>query len=63
MGRASGLGTLVKIASGQEETVFHLGNQMKTVGFGQGAWIGNFGEDGVKAKVNNFSFGNPKRKQ
>ena len=29
----SGLGALVKIASGQEETIFNLGDQMKMVGF------------------------------
>ena len=34
---------------------------MKTVGFGQGAWIGNFGEDGVRASGNIFSFGRSKR--
>ena len=49
------------MASGQEETIFHLGHQKKMVGFGQGAWIGNFGEDGVRAKGNSFSFGKSKR--
>ena len=45
-----GLETLVKMASGQKETVSHLANQNGLVGFGQGARIGNFDQDGVKAK-------------
>ena len=51
LGRAPGLRILVKMALGQQETIFHL-EKHKIVGFGQGARIGNFGEDGVRATGN-----------
>ena len=49
-----GLGTLVNMASGQVEINFHLEGQSEMVGFGQGARIGNFDEDGVRAEGNIF---------
>ena len=58
MGRAPGLGTLMQMASEQEETFLRLENQ-KMLGVGQGARIVNFGEDGIRAGRNNFSFGTP----
>ena len=59
LGRAPGLRILVKMASGQQETIFHL-EKHKIVGFGQGARIGNFGEDGVRATGNNVLLGKQK---
>ena len=43
----------MKMASGLEETIFGE-TKKKMIGFGQGAWIGNFGEDGVRARGNFF---------
>ena len=62
MGSAPGWGTLVKMASGQGETAFIWKIKKEMVGFGQGARLGNFGEDGVGAKRVNSSFGMSKRK-
>ena len=59
MGRAPGLGPLVQMASGQEETFLRLENQKEMLGVGQGARIVNFGDNGVRAGRNNFSFGTP----